>query len=491
MKQVRFQLAEGVHSDLPSAEQYKTAVLSAGFVLPLTEDNTHAALLPQVLHRGTARSSRSECARAILDIVLYGARIYPYVRKTGDAVVIGTIADVIDEAYVPQGEALTARLASLLYRIWHAPYLQNNLLSADYIAAEGAFLADKIAAQKNDTQTYSMRRMQECMCKGEPYGQNEYGSAQTARTVSPAALSQFWQDTISAAPIELFYCGSMEPEMMPPHALRLSPQGKAPIRSPESFPIPRRIPRTRWWKRWQSHRASCRSVSYRTDRTRCSISGTHAFFHGIWRIYRFPPVSSCARKAEPVLLCKLRTRQAQGHYGGFSSGIENRSFDAAKDEILHQLADLQAGSLTEDELEAARRTLLNQLRTMQDNPASLERFFQGQAVGGLTYDLDTLMARVAGLTREDVLPPRRVSHSDTVYFLKGVAVLPETLNGCAKPCRPQRFQTVCAYLLYSQARIFQDLCHAGNRFRFGRFQLYHGGRHAYRYACGCCTFPGT
>ena len=420
MKQVRFQLAEGVHLTCLPAEQYKTAVLSAGFVLPLTEDNTHAALLPQVLHRGTADHPDLNALGQMLDN-LYGARIYPYVRKTGDAVVIGTIADVIDEAYVPQGEALTARLASLLYRIWHAPYLQNNLLSADYIAAEGAFLADKIAAQKNDTQAYSMRRMQECMCKGEPYGQNEYGSAQTARTVSPAALSQFWQDTISAAPIELFYCGSMDPNdaaaCFAPFAARQS-----------AHPLPRILPHPAQDTAHTVVEEMAVTQGKLSLGFRTGLTGHDAAYPALMlfsmafggytgsRLFR--------HVRERLSLCYYASSGLDKHKGIMvvSSGIENRNFKVAKDEILHQLADLQAGSLTEDELEAARRTLLNQLRAMQDNPASLERFFQSQAVGGLTYDLDTLMARVAGLTREDVLAAAQGITLDTVYFLKGVAV---------------------------------------------------------------------
>ena len=102
-------------------------------------------------------------------------------------------------------------------------------------------------------------------------------------------------------------------------------------------------------------------------------------------------------------------------------GIENSNFAVARDEILRQLADLQEGNLTDDELESARRTLLDQLRAMQDSPATLERFFQSQAAGGFTYDLDALMERVSRATRDEVLTAGRAVSLDTVYFLKGVA----------------------------------------------------------------------
>ncbi|MGM9613401.1 MAG: EF-P 5-aminopentanol modification-associated protein YfmF [Butyricicoccus sp.] len=419
MNQTRTRLAEGVHLTCLTTGQYKSAVLSVGFALPLTQDNTYAALLPQVLRRGTARLPDMNALGAELDS-LYGARILPLVRKSGDALVIGMLADVIDEAYVPAGENLTARLAGLLHALWYQPYQKDGLLCPDYTAAEGANLADKIAAQKNETRSYAMRRAQEILCAGEPYSWNEYGQVETAHAADAQTLTRVWQDVVTSAPIELFYCGSLEPDAV---ADCFHPFCTDTLR--RTMPVIRPHGANDTVRTVTEEMAVTQgklSLGFRTG-----LTGHDAAYPALMlfsTVFGGYTGSRLFRQVrEKMSLCYYASSSLDKLKGIMlvASGIENTNFDVARDEILRQLADLQAGNLSDEELEAARRTLLNQLRTMQDSPLSLEHFFQSQAVGGLTYDLDMLMERISTLTRDDVLAAGRGISLDTVYFLKGVA----------------------------------------------------------------------
>ena len=69
------------------------------------------------------------------------------------------------------------------------------------------------------------------------------------------------------------------------------------------------------------------------------------------------------------------------------SGIENRNFEVARDEILHQLDLCRAGEITDAELESARKTLVNGWRTMLDDPLTLERYWMGQATSRASRSL--------------------------------------------------------------------------------------------------------
>lgn len=125
---------------------------------------------------------------------------------------------------------------------------------------------------------------------------------------------------------------------------------------------------------------------------------------------------------EKMSLCYYASATMNKHKGivSVSSGIENSNFETARDEILRQLAQMQDG-LTEDELEGARRTLLGSLRAMNDAPASLEWYFQSQAIGGWKGGLDELCDALTRVTRDEVLAAGRTMQLDTIYFLKGVA----------------------------------------------------------------------
>lgn len=83
-----------------------------------------------------------------------------------------------------------------------------------------------------------------------------------------------------------------------------------------------------------------------------------------------------------------------------NSGIENRNFEVARDEILHQLDLCRKGEITDAELESARKTLVNGWRTMLDDPLTLERYWMGQAAAGTLVSPEERIEQVTDITRE-------------------------------------------------------------------------------------------
>lgn len=113
MQQVtRRTLSEGVALTCVTTPRFKRSVLRAVLLLPLGGENAALrACLPQVLRRGTAEYTNLNALGAALD-ELYGARIESAVRKEGENLCIGFLADCIDEVCVPDADGLTARLSA-------------------------------------------------------------------------------------------------------------------------------------------------------------------------------------------------------------------------------------------------------------------------------------------------------------------------------------------------------------------------------------------
>ncbi len=105
-----------------------------------------------------------------------------------------------------------------------------------------------------------------------------------------------------------------------------------------------------------------------------------------------------------------------------ASGIENDKYDEALAEILRQLEDLHSGGLTQEELDNARRTVVNQVRSMQDSPLSLEYYWQRQSIAGLTESPEALIKRLQNVERGQVMTVGRHIGLDLIYFMKGVGV---------------------------------------------------------------------
>lgn len=419
---IRKLLGGGTRLTVAPSEKFKTSVMSACLVLPLGGPEASArAALPHVLCRGTARYPDLLALGAALD-ELYGARVYPVVRKRGESLVIGLIGDVIDERYADGGEGLTARAAALLGDFWKRPYLINGTFSPDYTAVERENLADRIAALQNDPRAYAQRRLYEIMCAGEAFGESELGTAEGARALTPEALYEAYVHALAEAPMELFYCGSMPPDAVEAafrEAFGGRPEGEYAAPRHEARAEPAGEVRTVTEE--LGVRQGKLALGFRTG-----VTGADAAYPALMVLNSAFGASTSSRLfvnvRERMSLCYYASSALDKQKGvlSVSSGIENDKFEVARDEILRQLSDLQAGGLTEDELEAARRTVLTGLRAMQDSPASLQDFWMGQAVAGLSWDLEALAARVERVTRDETVEAARRVSLDTVYFLKGV-----------------------------------------------------------------------
>ena len=86
---------------------------------------------------------------------------------------------------------------------------------------------------------------------------------------------------------------------------------------------------------------------------------------------------------------------------------------------MAQLEDVKAGKITDDELEGARRILINQYRSIEDEQGRMEEYWLGQAAAGTENDPGTLTARLETVTGEQIAQVARKLELDTVYFLKG------------------------------------------------------------------------
>ena len=102
-----------------------------------------------------------------------------------------------------------------------------------------------------------------------------------------------------------------------------------------------------------------------------------------------------------------------------SSGVEFENFQVAREEILAQLRQLQAGEFTREELEAGRRALVSSMRTLLDSQGRMEDYWLTGAVAGVEEDPEGLITRLEAVEAEQVTDATRHLELDTVYYLTG------------------------------------------------------------------------
>ena len=417
MEVTRTRLAEGVHLTYLPARKFKTGLLSAQFVTPLRRETASAwALLAAVLRRGTVSCPDMESLNARLDR-LYGARIDYTIRKKGENQCVGFVASLIDDSFAPGRERLLEPVAELLGELICSPVTERGRFVPAYFESERVNLVDAIRSILNDKRDYADSRLLQELCGGEPYGVPRLGSEAEAEKLQPEALYRMYRELIATARLELLYSGSAPRERVE-QALR-SALSALPRRDVAELTLGRR----------HEARSQVLRVEEKLDVTQgklgmgfaCGSEDHAALLMGNTLFGGSSNSKLFMNVREKLSLCYYASSQYHRQKGliTVSSGIEFGNYQRAYDEILAQLAAVQAGQLEDWELEGARSTLLNAYASMGDSQGKLENFYLGQAATGQEETPEELAEQVREMTLERIRRAMETVRLDTVYFLRG------------------------------------------------------------------------
>lgn len=413
----RQMLMDNVYLTHVPSEKFKTGFLSAQMAAPLDKDTApRNALLVNVLNRGTVRCPDMSAIGRELDM-LYGARLEPAVRKKGENQLFGFMASCVDGRFLPKGEKILEKLTDLLGEFFCSPVTRDGRFLEEYVSSERDNLADLIRSDINDKRSYAARRLLESMCAGERYGIGRMGAAQDVEQISLENLDAYYHDVLPRARLELFYCGSAPEDRVAGAFTRafaaLPRQGAlepaVTLRNPAREPV-----QVIEEEMDVSQGKLC--MGYRTGSDDMAATMLmNAMFGGATTSKLFVNVR------EKLSLCYYADSVFHRMKGliTVSSGIEPANYGRAVDEITRQLEAMQTGSWEDWELEGARQSLLNSLRSVDDSAGAIEDFLMGQAAAGLDETIPGLIDAIQDVTPQRIQEAARAVKPDTIYFLKG------------------------------------------------------------------------
>ncbi|MDD7288555.1 MAG: insulinase family protein [Clostridiales bacterium] len=416
-------LAPGVTLRVVQTKKFKTSMLSATFLAPLTEETASLnALLPQVLRRGTQDHPDMEALSAALDD-LYGGGIEPIVRKKGEVQCVGFWGSFLDDAFVPGDSHILESAAALLGELILRPAGEGEAFVPAYVDSEKANLIDQIRGEVNDKLQYSLSRLRSLMCQGEAYGIHKLGSEAQAQAITGQALYARYRQLLETAPLHLYYCGSAEPDRVEA-AFRAALTG-LPRGQRQPAPVT------------QSIAAPAGEVRRFTDRLDVTqgkltigfrVGGGFREKEDVARAMLFNAIYGGSTNSK--LFLNVREKLSLCYFASSSlvlskgvllvySGVEFSNFQKAEEEILAQLAACQEGKITKEELESARRSVMSSLRTSLDAQGRLEEYWLGRFVTGTGFTPEELAAAVEAVTLDQVVEMARQVRLDSVYTLRG------------------------------------------------------------------------
>ena len=424
MKPQRTELSPGLFFTRMPCDAFKMSRVTLFLSIPLRDDSTSSriALLPYVLRRGTRTLPTSTLFNRRLE-ELYSADLFAGSFKSGDNHVFTLSVDMLRREFVPDGRDLLLPAAELLRDLLFDPFIDKitGVFSEEYVEREKKTACDRIRALQNNKGVYAQNRCLSIMCADEAYGISELGTVEEIEKITPASLFAAYKALLSEAHVEIYYTGT---ENTAPLSDLFSSSFSAIRRYPLSIPETRIRRRAGKRKNVTERAVATQAKLCIGFRSGVSITDEEAAAFTLFHtVFGASPTSKLfANVRERLSLCYSCSSRQQLTKGLFLvyAGIENKNRRRAIREILRQLSKVKAGKVSENELHMARQTLKNQLRSIWDEPAALERWYFVRTLSGIEEGPEEFLRRIESVTVRDIAGMAKKVTVDTVYFLRGV-----------------------------------------------------------------------
>ena len=413
------EIAKGAIGCYIPSNRFKTARISVTAYLPLNEDNiATASLMAQILSNGCARFAKPLDMSRELDR-LYGATLGADTDKMGDTLVWRTGIIFVQDKFLP--ENIFADCARLLFDTVFAPACDGNGFDSDNFEREKRIQLEDIEGEINDKRTFARNRCLAEMCDGEPFGIPNLGTAEQVAALTREGVYNAWRKFLETAYFRVGVVADDEhPEVYGMFAERLANIDRGEIYTPVETEL-------------HTAAGEIKRVSDRLDVAQgklvlgCSVGGAGEDNESYRTMVMIDMLGGGAysllfnnvrEKLSLCYYCAARGLRRKGILM-IDSGVEFDNMDKTEVAIGEQIELLQKGDFDDSLLEASKMSLAGALGGVYDSQAMTDRWFCDRQFDKNPLTPEQLTAKIATVTRDDVIAAAKTLKIDTVYRLLG------------------------------------------------------------------------
>ncbi|RAP30042.1 hypothetical protein C2W64_02597 [Brevibacillus laterosporus] len=409
----------GMNLHILQTEKFKSITMIVNIEQELTEENaSKTALLAMVLKRATARFPEPQKLRQHLDY-LYGAIFDVDVAKKGERQVLQVYMEVPNEKYLSGKQSLVEDAIQFVGDIMTRPYLVHDQFDSNYVEAEKKSLTKKIESIVNDKMRYANQRITEEMFKDEAYAISALGDLPHLAKVDVASLTDYYHQLMDNNPIEIFVVGDVKEDeirsLFEKH-VQLSTQRQSSLdiqRSSKKVTEQKTIV-DRMDVNQAKLNIGCRTnIIYKDDDYPALL-----VYNGI--LGGFPHSKLFLNVREKASLAYYAVSRLESHKGVvmMMSGIDAKNYEQAVTIIKEQIAMMEQGEISQEEMDMTKATLYNQFKELLDSGKMMVEYAYNGVISGKARDLQTLLTEIEKVSVQDVVNVAKKVELDTIYLLR-------------------------------------------------------------------------
>ncbi|MCL6453628.1 MAG: insulinase family protein [Alicyclobacillus sp.] len=410
--------------------QFRTCHLLLKLCRPLSRETvTASALLPYLWMEGTRRHPSSLALARYTDS-LFGASLQTATSKRGSVQVADVYASAPDEQRFRQASGVFEQVSTLVRELVMDPNADAGRFPEQAVHRTKSLQEKRIRSLSDDKMSYSLEQCVERVCRGRPEALPRLGFADDLTGLDGSALWRAHQAMRQDCVMHAYLVGDIGADAAFLEAWLAAwhpgADGNAGGRVASALdnrartqPIPSRGGSPERVVERQNVQQGKLNLGFTTGMSLshpdyAALVVLNGIFGG------FPHSKLFRSVREQASLAYYASSRLDGLTGVVvvQTGIEPGVADQAEGIILDQLAAIQRGEVTEEELELTRKALQNQYRQALDQPVTRCEFHFTGALAGVERDVPDLLSAIEAVTTDDVVRVSQALQLDTVYFLR-------------------------------------------------------------------------
>ena len=406
-----------------NSEKFKSIYFSINFTMPVNKRQiSENALLSAVLGKSNKKFKTQKEIQMYL-YSLYGANFDIGIEKFGDLYNIEFRGECINKKYLPNNTDVVNEVLEFLYDAIYNPNVLNGAFDEEVVEREKDFILNKIREVKDDKLRYGIRKMEELMCKDEPFSTYVYGDEDDIYNITSSDLYKRYNEVISNSCITFIISGNLlgyedieeKVNNIFNNKLVSKLNYKELIYNQKLNHIQEVVEES------QQTTQSVLSYGLRINNPNSNdfykLSVYNALLGGTPSSKLFQNFREKESRAYTVRSRYYRFKDIIIIY----AGIQKENYEKAKLVLENEINKIKDGEISDEEFEASKKSIISDLKEWNDSKIALSKMFISNlfSLKNDSLTLEQMVDKFEKVTKQDIIDIASKITIEKIYFLGG------------------------------------------------------------------------
>ncbi|WP_342600739.1 pitrilysin family protein [Psychrobacillus sp. FSL H8-0483] len=415
----QFELAHGVKLYVRPTEQFKTINISFKWKQQLTlEQAAIRSVLANVLQYNNAEYPTNAAFRKRLDD-LYGAVLYFDTAKKGNHHIFSLNAETVNDAYL-SNEKVVEEVFSLLHTVIYKPNMVDGKFVDSVVKREKEQVIERIQSIYDDKTRYAQQRLLENILPNHAASITANGTVAAVQGVTNEQLVDMHETLLKKDELSIYVVGDVNIQEIKDKMEKYFQFTARTAQLKQEVEAPTTTNNKDFLHEIQDMKQGKLHMAYRTPIT---------FFSKEFPIMQLTN-GILGGFAHSKIFINVREKESMAYYASSSysslyglifvlAGIDSNLQEKAVKLIDEQLKSMQAGDITDLEINQTKSMLKNQLKEALDSSrAQIEIYDQYKEIDE-SFTVENWVSRWSSVTKEQIQQMASTIEKEFVYFLSG------------------------------------------------------------------------